>query len=227
MMNRDCPFFCSFSASLFLLFALSDGAPVDHTIQECVQNFGEAPRELPLWDRLSYLRVSKPPWLRKNPADEMTTHFKHLKTLFVDGMVTWGHVIQANAQLFQDGPHDCPGELVYSIEDHNRADPAYLQRVAGELYRLKGTKPSDPELQPIAHYLTNEMIRVFGLPVPYAVSPSIKCRISTTFFVRKHLPGHRLCSTWLPIIVNPREPHTVTPLPEKYWPQELIERWQN
>jgi len=114
---------------------------MNNAIRKCVDNFGEAPREFSLWDRLTYFRVSKPAWLRSDPTDELTTHFKNLKSVFTNGTVTWGHIVQANVLMFEDGSHNCPGELVYSIENHNRFDPEYLQCVAGELFRLKGTLP--------------------------------------------------------------------------------------
>lgn len=199
---------------------------MNKAIRKCVNNFdpiGNSDEELL---RLTYLRVSKPAWLRSNPTDKLTTHFKNLNSVFANGMVTWGQIIQANVLMFEDGSVDCPGELVYSIDDPERVDPEHLQYVAGELFRLKGTKPSDQELRPIADYLADEIIRVFGLPVPTCISPSISCTISTTIFVRKHLPNRRLCSTLLPVIVNRREPYIATPLPERYWPREFIEWWQ-
>lgn len=198
---------------------------MDDLLRKCIHNFGGPPRAVSLWDRISYLRVPKPRWLLLYPGDKLTTHFQNLKTLFSEGIVVWGHVIQANELMFEDGPHSCPGEVVYSIDDSDVVDQEYLQGVAMELYRLKGTKPSDPELLRIADYLTNERIRVFGWPVPSSISPSIRCKISTTYFFRKHLPKRRLCTSLLPVIVNRQEPHTATVLPERYWPRELVEWW--
>lgn len=194
-------------------------------IRECNYNFGEPPREVSFWDRLTYFRVPKPLWLRLNKEDELTTHFQNLNDLFSDGIVVWGHLVQANNLMFEEGNNNCPGEIVYSLDDPSRVDPEYLQQVAHELFQLKGTKPSSPKLQPIANYLTNEMIRVFGLPVPSSISPSIQCKISTTLFVRKHLPKHQLCASLLPVIVSRQKPHVVTTLPERYWPPELLEWW--
>lgn len=199
---------------------------MNQSIRECASNIGEAPRRFSLLDRLTYLRVPKPAWLRSNPTDKLSIHFNNLSGVFSNGMITWGYIIQANAMLFESGRIDCPGEIVYSIDDAERVDTEHLQDVAVELYRLKGTEPSDPDLLSIAHYLTDERIRVFGLQVPTCISPSISYRISTTFFLRKHLPNRRLCSALLPIIVNPEEPHIVTPLPKRYWPREFLDTWR-
>jgi len=194
-------------------------------LAECVHRFGESPRRLAIWNR-SYFHVPKPDWLKGIPDDKLMTIFRYLPALFSQGIVVWGHVIQANSMMFEPGSHDCPGELVYSLDRRRIIDPTLLQQIAFELGQLKRTQPQDDELAVIADYLTNERIRVFGLPVPRPVSPSMPCHISTTLFVRKHLPEERLCKTLLPIVVMPDEPHIAMPLPARYWPKELLQWWR-
>jgi len=157
-----------------------------------------------------------------NPSDELTTHFESVANTLKNGRVTWGYIVQANMLMFKKGSDNCPGEMVYSLVDSNPSD---LQRIAGNLFSLKGTRPNDPELLPIAEYLTDEYIRVYGLNVPNVISQSLPCKISTTYFVRKHLPGGRIYKPLMPLVVNPDLPSVVTPLPGKYWPDELIDWW--
>ena len=194
-------------------------------LHKCRANFGQSPRQFSFWDRFTYLNIPKPSWLRANPADDLMTLFTGLQTLYSGGIVVWGHTIQANRQLFEPGNNDHPGELVYSIDNQRDIDPAWLQEVAYALYQLKGTAPVDPAFQSIARYLANELVRVFGLPVPESISPFMRCRISTTLFVRKHLPMRRLCAPFLPIIVSRQKPWIALPLPERYWPQQLVDWW--
>lgn len=194
-------------------------------LSACINNFGPAPREFSWWDRVTYLRVPKPTWLRVHPNDRLMTLFRNLNRLFCEGTVVWGHIVQANSLMFESGSMNCPGELVYSIESQGVVNPEYLAHVAHQLYSLKGTEPTQPDLMPIAEYLTDEMIRVFGLQVPPSISPEIPCRISTTFFVRKHLPQRRICQSIMPVIVHPAEPYVALPLPEGYWPEELRQWW--
>ena len=158
-------------------------------------------------------------------SDELTTLFQNLPALFTKGIVVWGHIIQANRLMFEPGIFNCPGELVYSLADPSRVRPERLQQVATRLQELKGSDTQDPELAPIADYLTDEQIRVFGLRVPKKISPQLSCRISTTFFVRKHLPQKRICQMLMPIVVNPESPHVAMPLPARYWPEPLVEWW--
>ena len=142
-----------------------------NTIFECIESFGDQPRTFSLWDQLTYLRVSKPAWLKDDPNDRLVTLFTHRKSLLANGIVTWGYVVQANANLAKKRSGDCPGEIVYSLDDVNQIDPPDLQRVARELSKLKGTEPTDDGCARIAAHLTNEMTRVYGLKVPRSLSP--------------------------------------------------------
>lgn len=195
-------------------------------IADCAKNFGPAPRRFGLWDRLTYLRVVRPEWIYQEPIDDLETLFLNLSKLKQNGRVVWGHVVQANSQLFSPGQWDCPGEVVYSLDDPD-IGLEELSDIASRLYALKGTKPDDPQRRAIADHLTNEMTRVFGLPVPAALSPNRRCLVSTTYVVRKHLPkpGHCLRGSLLPLIVHPTPPHVALPLPSRYWPKPLVEWW--
>ena len=194
-------------------------------ITECAKNFGDAPRQFSLWDRLTYLRVVRPEWLYQNPNDELETIFLNLSKLKRDGKVVWGHFVQANNLLYGPGGGDCPAEIVYSLDDRISLDD--LGKVAHSLASLKHTKPSDPEVASIADYLTNEWTRVYGKPVPASISPKHACKISTIYVVRKHLPKptQSLNAPLIPIIVNPTAPHVTLVLPSRYWPKPLVEWW--
>lgn len=197
---------------------------MDDALEDSIRRFGRSPRWL-LRDRFSYLRIPRPPFLQHFPSDKIGLVFQHSRRVFTRGTVVWGRIIQANSLMFEDGVDDCPGELVYSLEDADVADTSHLQYVAEKLYALKGTTPKDVESARVADYLTKETVRVFGLPVPKSISPRVRCRISTTFFVRKHLPNRRLSGLILPVVVNPQPPHVALPLPAKYWCPDLVRQW--
>ena len=175
-----------------------------------------------IWDRLYYLRLKRPSWIKRHKEEKLRVLYDNLENLLCNGVVIWGHIIQVNEELFESGWEDLPGEVVYSLDDRNTAKPQALSEIAEDVYRLKGEDPTDPELKPIAHYLTDEYIRVFGLEVPTVISSTLRCRISTTMFIRKHLPNRSVNFTKLPLIVHPEEPYVVLPLPYKYWSDSLI-----
>lgn len=197
-------------------------------IAECAANFGPPPRRFSLWDRLTYLRVVRPEWIYHEPIDDLETLFLNLAKLRQDGRVVWGHFVQANSKLFAPGKENNPAELVYSL-DAPDLGLEKLSGIASDLFALKGTTPDDPQQKAIADHLTNEYTRVFGLPVPVAISPHARCLVSTTYVVRKHLPGpdHCLRKTLLPLIALPAPPHVVLPLPSRYWPKSLLEWWRS
>lgn len=188
----------------------------------CRENFGAAPRKFSPWALWFDLRIPKPEWLEEKRHDRLNTLFWRKKALLRDGIVVWGHIIQANNLLFQaDRKENCPGEFVYTLRDLK--DPMILQEIAGSLADLKGTNPSVAEAKRIADYLTNERIRVLGLPVPDSISHAEDCLISTSFFVRKHIPKRGLRRGLMPIIASLHEPHVVLPLPMLFWPKEFLE----
>ena len=194
-------------------------------ISACRRNFHEAPRRFSFWARRGDLRLPLPDYLVRHPEDRLNLFFEHYWDTLEHGEVVWGHVIQANDNLFTDGSYDHPGEVVYSLEDSDKVDPRELARVARQLYALKG-QPQEQEGQArIADYLADEMERVFGLRVPMAIGNKLRYRISTTYFVRKHLPQKRLCASLFPIVVRPSNPFVVVVLPSAYWPEALLKRW--
>ncbi len=194
-------------------------------LQACIENFGPAPRTFSMWDRLKYLPLPKPPWLRSHGDDRLQILFDYAEEVFRDGVVVWGYMVQANVLMFRPGRDNCGGLIVYSLDNPQTVAPAELQRVARALYSLKDTKPEDPDVARVAAMITGERARVYGYPVPSSLSPTTCCKISSTFFVRKHLPDRKLTAPLFPIVVNPEVPHVAIPLPAKYWPEALIEWW--
>ncbi len=173
-----------------------------------------------------YLNVMRPAWLLANPGDKLNQLFHNRAELWRHGRIVWGHVVQANVLLFETGFDDCPGEIVYSLDDPQTVDPDILTEVAEKLFSLKGRTPNAPALAGIADYLTDEFTRVFGLEVPQAISPNLRCHVSSTMFHRRHLPDKRLSASEFPVIVSPDSPHYVLPLPSRYWPEEFLHWWK-
>ena len=190
---------------------------------QCRDNFGAAPRSLGLWNRYVYLQVPRPRWCTE--GEGLYPFFCGLGDLLKFGDVVWGHVVQANRLMFTPDPRNCPGEMLYCPQTRRAVEPRHLGRIANCLYDLKGTTPRDPQLMPIATYLTDERIRVFGLNVPPIVSPDFPCMVSTVYFKREHLPNRRICSSYMPLIVARQSPRFAMILPERYWPKELIAIW--
>lgn len=199
---------------------------------ECQARFGESPRRFHA-ATLRMLLVN-PPWLtRFRFGDALAKLVQNgtLRELFGTGVVTWGHVIQANAELYSPAPasdsytYDRAGEVVFEIHGDSLGVPLDLQRVADDLAGLKDRSDLGADLQVWADYLTAETVRVVGWQVPTSLAPRSSLFVSTTLFRRRHLPTGVLQQSLLPLVVAPEQPHFAMPLPKDYWPQALIEWW--
>lgn len=212
-----------------------DGAPLSPWTQcllECRSKFGPRPREFDAATRRMLL--VNPPWITKlHFRDALARLVQNgtLRRLFGDGTVVWGHVIQANAELYSPAPseashtYDRPGEVVFSLDDPAWVTPKDLGQVATELAGLKRLDRLDSELQPWADYLNAETTRVVGWMVPRSLSPEIRCLVSTTLFRRSHLPNGILQQPLLPLVVATESPYFAMPLPRQYWPSRLLQWW--
>jgi hypothetical protein len=202
---------------------------MDDLLRQCRSNFCEPPRQFGWWEMNTYLKISKPGWVKEDyfGEDKLLLFFSGQKQLLTQGMIVWGHLIQANQVLYDRGFRNAPGEVVYCRQRNVYPDIDELAEVSDRIAALKNTLPKDPELKVIADYLTDEMVRVFGLSVPHSLSPNLNCAISTVMFSRKHLPNRRLSQSFFPLIISLEEPHVAMLLPSRYWPDELVQIWNS
>jgi hypothetical protein len=194
----------------------------DDEIAKCRAALDRARSRFSWWDRLTYLRVAQPSWAAR---DALAVFFTHRAALLATGRVTWGHTVQANSALFELGPHDLPGEVVYVADPQVPVDVQALGQVADQLYQLKGTRQIDPVFSELSTYLADEYIRVFGAKVPALISAGMPCAISTVFFSRKHLPNRVLSRRLYPIIVSDAEPRVAMVLQSRFWSEALQRHW--
>lgn len=166
------------------------------------------------------LEIVPPPWADGDPLQRF---FASARDVLRTGRPVWGSLIQANRSLFQPEPYGgAPGEVVY--DPAGRAPPEALDEVAELLLSLKGKNLPDPALAGFSDYLTDEGIRVFGLDVPQQICP-YPLKVSTTFFDRGYLPGHRITQRSFPVVVSDPHPGIVVFLPAAVWPAALVKAW--
>lgn len=203
-------------------------------LQDCQQRFGAAPRSFD-GETQEYLTMEMS-WvygfLFFVPLCKLLKSSRQ-KSIFRQGNVVWAHVIQANNVLWEppdptpEDNGDAPGELVFSLDTTGRVTPPYLESLAEKLGETRGQSFADPEIMKIGNYLDAETVRAFGWDVPKRFSPKMPCYISTTMFLRKHLPGEQLFRGFLPVVVAHKAPYFVMPLPERFWSPELLAWWMN
>ncbi len=188
-------------------------------LQECRQLIGAATRTFSFWNRRTYLHTPRSKWLTSDNA--MRIVFDDRTNLLAHGEVVWGHIVQANVQIFDEGNVDVPALVLLCPNPEVVIDPDDLGVVSQSLFALKNTVPNEGHLQDIAATLTNEHSTPRALAIPRSMSRRVPMVMTTIFFARKHLPGRRLCKPYLPILISPSSPGFATPLPGKYWPANL------
>ena len=196
----------------------------EQVLDECRSNIGRAPRKVSFWKYHTYLFTQGPKWAATDP---LLYYFQNQKLLLEQGTVVWGHIVQANTLMYKAGPLNCPGDIVYCADPKLVVDVRQLSDVARQLFKLKGEAKSDSQESWISEYLANERKRVFGLPVPSTISPSMPCAISTVFFNRKHLPTGVLTKSLMPLLVMEQEPQIAMVLPSDYWPESMHRHWNS
>lgn len=203
-------------------------------LSEARQNFGATPRDL--GREIEQHLLVNPPWITKlyitDPLARLVQN-STLRNVFRNGQIVWGHVIQANSELYSPPPsvdsytYDRPGEVVFANDNEGKVDPTILKLIAHRLASLAETNGLDAELRSWAKYLKSETTRVVGKPVPKQLSPTISCFGSTTLFRRGHLPGGVLHRPMVPLVIAPQSPFFAMTLPYHFWPKSFLAWWTN
>ena len=206
-------------------YAFGDSSMADAMLQKCRARYNQMIDRVGLWDKMTYLHLPKPLWLHWNDTDKLHGFYYAAPKLFDTGQIVWGHIVQANSQLFEKGTSNCPAQMVYSLDPLVDSNPELLMLVAERLFDLKGTKPADSELAPFAERITDEYSREFGWEVPAKLSGKVPCLVSVTMIFRKHLPNSILSKGLMPILTDPNNPQAALILPSRFWPPELVSWW--
>jgi len=149
----------------------------------------------------------------------LSKQVKNTKRLVEEGSIVWGAIVQANTTLFQPGPHNCPGNILYSSDQRMDGRPNLFLNLAERLFSLKGTDLKNPELRKFANDLADERGRGGRLDIPLSLTNNVPCYMNDIQFERKHLPHGYLSAAFYPLLIHPNLP-SVMVLPVWYWTKE-------
>lgn len=169
-------------------------------IELCSENFNFYQRRLSLKNQLFLFSIPRPKWLKANRDDKLHDLFNNFTKVFKEGRVVWGHIVQANSQLYEDGTKNLPAQGVFSLNESYRGDPDHLFQLASSVYDLKQRDGVEGELSELYNSVSCETERSFGLRIPSALSRE-RCYVTTLFISRDHLPDKKLSRPLVPLVV--------------------------
>jgi len=174
---------------------------------------------------LGWLGIRKTPayHLRDSVRAELRPHYQ---LLLEKGFVVWGATAQVNGGMFSPGQDDLPGITVYSDDSHFDDHPEDLIDIAKALFALKGTDPSDQELQPVAAGITNEYDNTPRRLLPDKLTDGRSVYMAYTIFHRHRIPGGVVAARILPLVIAPQLTEVSMILPSSYWPGSLRDNWR-
>lgn len=178
-------------------------------------------------DQADYAQVAMPWWAEDDALAEL---FGDIPSLLREGRVVWGQLVQANADLFETGHDDgLPGDVLY--DPAGRLTPTDLAPIARSLFAsrqqieaLRAADPPQAERLRLAEHFENEMSRARALRVPPGDAHG-ELLVSTTYFVRRHLPTQTLMLSYFPLLILDRRPGSVIVLPSRWWPSAVLDMW--
>ena len=168
-----------------------------------------------------YLQVDVPQWLL---GDELYKQVLAMPTLYQRGRIVWGCLVHTHDIMHYPGDEHCEGEILY--DPTGRTDPAQLQVLAYQLYRLRGTKSKSPDVMHYIEHLNTEYSRIYDFAYPPTLS-HLPMRVSSIWFYRRHLPNGMLALPYFPILLCDDEKYRgqVMVLPAWFWPKDLRDEW--
>ena len=199
-------------------------------IRECRRNLGDPPRKFSREAQLNFrLRLSWHLrfvfWLSQ---DRLRIIMRDQELLRDRGRVVWGCLVQANHNLFQPtNRQTLPANVIYSLDAYFDEQTLLLLQVAQRLFNLKGTSPEDQAVARFAAAITNELARTMRLALPPSLSLGEQAFLTTCLIQPSHLPTGYLVSGLFPLLICPEETEAVMILPARYWPDALVQSWNN
>lgn len=148
-------------------------------------------------------------------------HYDHLGRA---GHVVWGVLAQANEALLRGKwIDDLPATAVWgapgAFDDH----PGDLMQIAARLGSLKNRPVLDPDLWFASEVMSNERKLAASVPLPASVCGPTPAWAGRIIVHTMRLPGQRLRSMLLPLVVAPESTPVAMILPEACWPEPLRE----
>lgn len=113
--------------------------------------------------------------------------YRRIRGVVERGEPVVAYVVQANEHLFVPGTQNLPSLVIFSFDPRGE-DAAFMSAVAETLHKLKGTKPAEPELRPIAERITSEKAEIYHREqVPPSITEGVPVYMGDLYIWRLRL----------------------------------------
>lgn len=173
-------------------------------------------------------RLKKPQWLKKYKNDELNRIYEKQDDFWSYGKIAFGCVVQANTRLFSMGNSDnCPANFIYTYDEYYYENADKFHELAHNIYSLKesGSYETDElseEEKYISHLLLSEYKRDFRIAVPQNMTEGHEVFLTTVMVDRDHIPLHKLCNFFYPMLTLENDSPDAIILPAWYWRGNFI-----
>ena len=195
------------------------------SLEEIAAGLGPPPRDLGgRWP-------SRKPWSLRlwRAGDELNDHFAALPAVKREGLLTWGQVTFFEKAVMEPGSRPRAAEVLWSPVPPGLISLEAMIRVAEALDAATGPDPPRP-LRRIAR-LFRDRDRMFNEHVPpefaAAHGAELPLRLTTTMLDPALLPGGRLVSWTVPVLVGRKPPHHLAVVPGRFWPAAIRDVWES
>lgn len=168
--------------------------------------------------------LQKPKWLKKNKKDELNKIYEKQKDFWEHGRIAFGCVVQANKRLFSMGnSYNCPANFIYTYDEYYYENPDKFHELAHDIYCLKESENElSAEKKYISELLFSEYKRDFHIPVPDSMTEGHEVFLTTVMVDRDHIPMHKLCNFFYPMLTLENDSPDAIILPVWYWSGNFI-----
>lgn len=168
--------------------------------------------------------LKKPKWLKNNKKDELNKIYEKQKDFWEHGRIAFGCVVQANKRLFSMGnSYNCPANFIYTYDEYYYENPDKFHELAHDIYCLKESEDElSAEKKYISELLFSEYKRDFHIPVPDSMTEGHEVFLTTVMVDRDHIPMHKLCNFFYPMLTLENDSPDAIILPVWYWSGNFI-----
>ena len=168
--------------------------------------------------------LKKPKWLKRYKKDELHKIYEKQNDFWEYGKIALGCVVQANTRLFSIGNSDnCPANFIYTYDEYYYENPEKFHALAHDIYSLKGAEEFDTDEEKyISNLLLSEYKRDFHISVPQSMTEGHEVFLTTVMVDRDHIPMHKLCNFFYPMLTLENDLPDAIILPVWYWSGNFI-----